>query len=282
MTMPTPPMSRIAQLPPIDLLVSDVDGTLLRPDKTLAPATEAAIARLRAAGIRFTLVSSRPPRGMRGLVEQLGIDLPTAAFNGAAIVAPDGSIAQSRHLSRQAAAHTLALFAGTGVDTWVFADGQWLLRRTDGPYVPHELHTLGYGPLVVDSFDGYLGRVDKIVAADADAGLLARLEAQLQAQLGADVGALRSQTYYLDVTHPDANKGNAVAALAAGIGVPLARTAVIGDGANDVPMFGRAGLSIVMGQAEPEVRRHAAHVTASNADDGVAQAIDRLLRPACG
>ena len=87
----------------------------------------------------------------------------------------------------------------------------------------------------------------------------------------------RSQPYYLDITAPAANKGDGIAAIAQAAGVPLDQVAAIGDMANDLPMFARAGLSIAMGQAPEVVRAKARHVTATNDADGVAAAIDRYI-----
>jgi HAD superfamily hydrolase (TIGR01484 family) len=68
---------------PIELLISDIDGTLVTPDKIATPRTERAVAALAKAGIGFSLISSRPARGMTQLIEQLKVTTPTAAFNGA-------------------------------------------------------------------------------------------------------------------------------------------------------------------------------------------------------
>ncbi|AOB32534.1 hydrolase [Bordetella sp. H567] len=263
----------------IRLLVSDVDGTLVRPDKQISSATIAAIRALRGAGVAFTLVSSRPPRGMRTLVRMLELDTPTAAFNGGAIVDADGHVIESHPLSSSNARVALDLFARAPVETWVFADDQWLLRDPHGPYVPLERHTLGFDGTLVTSFEPYLDRIGKIVAASADAAGLVRLEQELNPRIAPDAHASRSQVYYLDVNHARANKGDAVAALARHLGIPLAETAVIGDGDNDVPMFERAGFSIAMGQASAQVRARATVTTAGNADDGLAAAVHRFILP---
>ena len=87
----------------------------------------------------------------------------------------------------------------------------------------------------------------------------------------------RSQPYYVDITHPLANKGAALSGIAKLIAVPLAEVATIGDGGNDVAMFERSGLSIAMGNASPEVQRAADFVTGSNSEDGFAAAIERFI-----
>jgi Cof subfamily protein (haloacid dehalogenase superfamily) len=264
----------------IRLLVSDVDGTLVRPDKRIGAATVAAVQAMREAGVAFTLVSSRPPRGMLPLIDALGLDTPTAAFNGGAIVDERGRIIESHPLSRGNARIALDMFESLPVETWVFADDLWLLRDPDGPYVPLERRTLGFDGTVVGSFEPYLDRIGKIVAASADAPGLARLEGEINPRIAPDARASRSQVYYLDVNHARANKGDAVAALARHLGVPLEATAVIGDAENDLPMFDRAGFSIAMGQAAPQVRARAMAVTDSNADDGLAAAVHRYILPA--
>jgi Cof subfamily protein (haloacid dehalogenase superfamily) len=260
-------------------MLSDIDGTLLRPDHSLSQANIDAIRQLQAAGIQFSVASSRPPRAMRQQIEALGIDLPTVAFNGANIINPDGSLLKAHRIDPQAARTSLDLFAGEQVAVWVFADDQWLLVDPHGDYVEHERNTLGYDFVKVDHFDDYLDRIDKIVAASKDFELLKRLELRLNPLIANTARAARSQSYYLDVTALDANKGTALQTLAETLGVALTQTAAIGDAGNDVAMFLRAGLSIAMGQAEAEVKHHADHVTGSNLEDGVATAIERYILP---
>lgn len=268
-----------ASLPLIQFMLSDIDGTLLHPDHSLSQANIDAVRKLQAAGIHFSVASSRPPRAMREQIAALGITLPTVAFNGANIINPDGSLLKAHRIAPNAARTSLEVFAGEPVAVWVFADDQWLLLDPQGDYVEHERNTLGYDFVQVDSFDAYLDRIDKIVAASKDFELLKRLEVKLNPLIAGSALAARSQSYYLDVTALDANKGTALETLAETLGVPLANTAAIGDAGNDVAMFLRAGLSIAMGQAEVGVKTQANYVTDSNADDGLAGAIERYILP---
>jgi Cof subfamily protein (haloacid dehalogenase superfamily) len=261
------------------LFVSDIDGTLVTPDKQLTAATVQAVADLKAAGVPFSVVSSRPPRGMREMVEALDLELPFAAFNGGAIVEASGTLVRAHRLDPAAAAAALDLIERSGVLPWVFADDAWLLKDPHGPEVERERTTVGFEPTVVASFDPVVGRVEKIVAPSGDAELLDRVEAALRARLGAGANIERSQAYYVDVTHPLANKGEAVRAIAAHAGADLARTIVIGDMTNDVAMFRVAGFSIAMGQAPEAVKAAARAVTASNTEDGFAEAVRALVLP---
>lgn len=264
---------------PVRFLLSDIDGTLLRPDHSLSRANIDAIHDLQQAGVQFTVASSRPPRAMRQVIEALNIELPTVAFNGGTITHADGSLLVAHRIDPEAVRTCLELFATQKVAVWVFADDDWLLLDLAGDYVDHERHALGYEPVQVSSFEPYLDRVDKIVAASQDFELLKSLESRLNPLIEGVALAARSQRYYLDVTALDANKGSALIALADYLGVDLAHTAAIGDGGNDVAMFHKAGLSIAMGQGEASVLSQADHVTGSNVEDGVAAAIRRYMLP---
>ena len=95
--------------------------------------------------------------------------------------------------------------------------------------------------------------------------------------MGAHASAARSQPYYLDVTHPEANKGMVVRLASRFLNVPLEQIATIGDMPNDVLMFGVSGMSIAMGNASLEVKRTARHVTTSNDEEGFANAVDSFI-----
>jgi Cof subfamily protein (haloacid dehalogenase superfamily) len=266
----------------VRLLVSDVDGTLVTPEKTLTPAAVAAVRRLKESGVGFTLVSSRPPRGMASLIERLEVDLPFAAFNGGSLVGPDMALIEAKRLSADAARAAIDLFRLRRVQTWGFADNEWLVTDADGPYVPRERRTVGFEPTVVADFESVIDRLDKLVGVSEHPALLATVEAEAQRRLRGQANARRSQVYYLDVTNPEADKGHGVRALCRRIGAPAAHTAVIGDQANDIAMFKVAGLSIAMGQGTAEVKASARFVTDANTEDGFARAVERFVLPHAG
>ncbi|MDB5726066.1 MAG: Cof-like hydrolase family protein [Novosphingobium sp.] len=261
------------------LFVSDIDGTLVRDDKTLSDAVVVACQRLMAAGVPVSLISARPPSGMLWIAEKLGLSVPIGAFNGGTIVSPDGTILSAARISPDVAKRTLEIIDRPGVVRWLFNDGRWYADRPNALRDDRERKAANQEPTFGADFAGLLGAVDKIVAVSEDPALLTELEGLVAAMAGKDATVSKSQPYFLDVTAPAANKGDGVAALAAAMGVPLEHVAVIGDQYNDVPMFRRAGLSIAMGQGPEDVRKAATYVTASNDDDGVAQAIAEILLP---
>jgi Cof subfamily protein (haloacid dehalogenase superfamily) len=261
----------------VSAVVADVDGTLLTDDKFLTPATQAAVAKLHAQGIIFSIISARPPRGMRMLLKPLGITTPICGFNGGAITTPDLAVITEHALQRDVARRAIDLLDSQGVQAWVFSGQDWLLRDPKGPYVGFEERTVGFPPTIVESFEHVIDGVAKIVGVSGDFKRLNQCEDVMREALPGQASVVRSQRYYLDVTHLAANKGTALVELSGLLAVPLAEIAVVGDGANDVAMFECAGLAIAMGNAAPEVQRAADLVTDGNQNDGFAVAIERII-----
>jgi Cof subfamily protein (haloacid dehalogenase superfamily) len=265
-------MTRIA------LVVSDVDGTLLTRDKTLTDGARGAVRRLHEAGIGFTITSSRPIIGMRFLIEPLAITLPVAAFNGSCIVDPHLNPIELHLIPASTVQRSIEIFDEFGVDIWLFTMDLWLTRRPDGEYVPHERRAIRADPTIVADFAPYLSSACKIVGSSSDAALLQRCEIAMQQALGTQATAVRSQSYYLDVTPPGCDKGTFVQAMAKRLGISSDAVATIGDMQNDLAMFRVSGMSIAMGNATDDVKKLATHVTASNEDEGFAKAVDMILK----
>ena len=262
----------------VQLVIADVDGTLVTQDKVLTERAREAVRKLTAAGIAFTITSGRPPLGMKMLVEPLGLKEPIAAFNGGVIVRPDLGGVLDQHLLPQAAAKSAAeIIAQHGLDVWLYTDQDWFVRRREAPHVAREEWTVKFPPKVTPSYDGLLERAAKLVGVSDDYAAVASCEQDVQKRCGTQVSASRSQPYYLDVTHPQANKGEVVTALSQMLQLSPERIATIGDGPNDVLMFRRSGLSIAMGNAPDEVKQAAKFVTASNQEEGFALAMERFV-----
>jgi Cof subfamily protein (haloacid dehalogenase superfamily) len=261
----------------IHLLLADVDGTLVTNDKVLTDRAIDAVHKLRQAGILFALTSGRPPRGMEMLVTPLALDTPIAAFNGGEIVRPDMSVLEQKVIPSGLVAPIVALLDSSGLDVWIYRGAEWLVRRLEAPHIARESFTVQFDPTLVQSFDGIVEDVAKIVGVSDDHDLIASVTKAAQDRFGDHVSAARSQPYYLDVTHPDANKGCVVKFLSARYGITSEQIATIGDMPNDVLMFAHCGLSIAMGQSDREVQRAARRVTTSNEEEGFANAVERFI-----
>ena len=261
----------------IRLVIADVDGTLVTQEKVVTARAIAAVNRLRQAGIVFTITSGRPPLGMKMLIDALALTEPIAAFNGGVLVRPDLSVIAESFVPGETAARVLELIASRGLDTWVYTDRDWLVRDVNAPHVAREEWTVKFPPKVVPDFKPHLGSVVKIVGVSDDYAAVAACETAVQHECGASVSAARSQPYYLDVTHPDANKGHVVTALSELLSIPPAQIATIGDMPNDVLMFHKSGLSIAMGNASADVQREANFVTTTNEEEGFANAMEAFI-----
>ncbi len=264
------------------LVLADVDGTLVTAEKVLTSRAVAAVEALHAAGIAFAITSGRPPRGMAMLIEPLALRTPIAGFNGGIFVRPDMTIMEEHVLAADAAKRALEVILKNEMDVWVYSGQDWLVRDAGAPHVAQEQWTVKFAPTVVENFEGVLGRAVKIVGVSDDRDLVARCEKDARDALGAQASAVRSQPYYLDVTHPDANKGTVVITLSKLLSIPASEIATIGDMPNDVLMFRNSGLSIAMGNASPEVQAQAHLVTDSYDDEGFAKAIERFILPRAG
>ena len=261
----------------ISLLLADVDGTLVTAEKVLTARAVAAVNALHTAGIGFAITSGRPPRGMAMLIDPLALRTPIAGFNGGIVVKPDMTVLAEHVLAADVATRALEIILHHGMDAWVYSGKDWLVRDPEAAHVAREQWTVKFAPTVVKDFKDVLGSAVKIVGVSDDHDLVARCEKDAQDALGTHASAARSQPYYLDVTHPDANKGAVVATLSKLLSVPAGEIATIGDMPNDVLMFRNSGLSIAMGNASPEVQAQADLVTDSYDDEGFAKAIERFV-----
>jgi Cof subfamily protein (haloacid dehalogenase superfamily) len=261
----------------VRLVVADVDGALVTPDKVVTPRAHVAVQKIMETGIAFTITSGRPPRGMKMLIDDLQLQHPVTAFNGGLFVLPDLFVIRENLLPREAVQPVIDILTRHKLDVWIYNEKDWFVPSRHGPHVDREEWTVKFPPMVVSTFDGLLDRVMKIVGVSDDLEAVARCEKEVQVERGEHVSAARSQPYYLDVTHPRANKGEVITVLSDMLQVPTAHIATIGDMPNDVLMFKRSGVSIAMGNASPEVQHEARFVTSSNKEEGFALAMERFV-----
>ena len=263
---------------PIRLVIADVDGTLVTQEKMLTQRAIQAVMALRAAGIKFAVTSGRPPRGMAMLIDPLKIDEPLAAFNGGVITKSDlTTIVRENFLPPAIVEKVIKIILDHKLDVWIYTGRDWYVRDVNAPHVAREQWTVKFAPVVVPGFDGLLENVAKVVGVSDDLEAVQHCEKDTQEACGDQASAARSQPYYLDVTHPKANKGEVVLAMSELLNTPADQIATIGDMPNDVLMFRKSGISIAMGNASPEVQKAATYVTASNEEEGFAEAMEKFV-----
>ena len=276
----------------VRLLLADVDGTLVTREKILTARAKDAVRKMRAAGVEFAITSGRPPRGMQMLIEPLALTTPIAAFNGGLFVRPDLSVLEQRVLQADIIEPAMAIMREHQLDTWIYRGTEWFVHERHGPHVDREEWTVKFPPTVVADFKGLTDNVAKLVGVSDDLEAVARCERAVRERFSDDMqaqqsnpqrephplaSAARSQPYYLDVTHPDANKGAVVLSLSKMLGIAPEEIATIGDMPNDISMFRKSGVSIAMGQSSDEVKSAATYVTTSSEEEGFANAVERYV-----
>jgi Cof subfamily protein (haloacid dehalogenase superfamily) len=266
----------------IRLLLADVDGTLVTQDKLLTERAVEAVQHLHDAGVRFAVTSGRPPRGMAMLVKPLGLQTPIAAFNGGLIVDPDMHVVEQRVIPQGVVVPIADLMGSYGLDVWIYRGADWYVPDPAGPHVAREAWTVKFQPKVLSHIGGMADNVAKIVGVSDDHDAVSSAWSAALDRFGDHVTAAASQPYYLDVTHPDANKGSVASYLARRYRLSAAEIATIGDMPNDVLMFAHSGLSIAMGNADPQVKRAARRITDTNDNEGFAKAVERFILAAAG
>jgi Cof subfamily protein (haloacid dehalogenase superfamily) len=261
----------------IRLVLADVDGTLVTQEKVLTDRAIAAVKALKEAGILFAVTSGRPPRGMSMLIEPLELTTPLAAFNGGLFVRPDMTVLEQRTIPDDITPGVIDILGQHVGTVWVYRGADWFVLDLKAPHVDREAWTVKFDPTLVDSFDAVSDHVAKVVGVSDDHEAVQAAVEAVSAEFGDHVSAARSQPYYADITHPDANKGVVVAYLSKTYDISPDTIATMGDMPNDVLMFAHSGLSIAMGNSSTEVQRAARRVTTSNEDEGFANAVERFI-----
>ncbi|ORW04584.1 HAD family hydrolase [Mycobacterium kyorinense] len=263
----------------IRLLLADVDGTLVDQQKRLTDAAIEAVHKLHDADVLFAVTSGRPPKGMAMLVDALDLQTPIAGFNGGIFVKPDMTVIEQRVLPDDLVAPIADVIGSFDLDVWIYQGADWFVPDPNGSHVDRETKTVQFEPKVMQDVKDHTESVAKIVGVSDDHDAVAAATKAVQDRFGEHVAASTSQPYYLDVTHPQANKGSVAKYLAAQYKLAPEQIATIGDMPNDILMFKHSGLTIAMGNADERVKKAADEVTDSNDSDGFAKAVERFVLP---
>jgi hypothetical protein len=264
--------------PRIRLVIADIDGTLINKQKILTQQSIQAIKKLNESGIIFGVTTGRPPAGVKMFIDPLPHLRFIAGFNGGVIVNREFKIFKENLMDAVTAKEVVRVTMERGLDAWLYTDTDWYVRDPNAYRVDRESQTVQFGPKVAQTFEGlYEKGVAKIVGVSQDYDAVARCEKDIQTRFAARTSAARSQPFYLDVSHPNANKGEVVLAASDYFDIPTQDIATIGDMPNDVTMFAKSGVSIAMGNAHEKVQQAATLVTASNDEEGFAEAINNFI-----
>lgn len=255
------------------LVALDLDGTLLRSDKTVSLRSQRALAALRRRGVWVVICTGRPPRSAKAIAEQLGLASCVIVYGGAAIFDFERNTALVRfdmtaHAARGVLHAIRAAFPRVmlGLETHhgFYLDSAYYARRDDG-ITPDGVHD-DVGTFIHDT-------VTKVLIRDGlhDARSLARALADLP------VHCTWSLYDLLEVTAENVSKRRALQHLSEQLGIPASQVATFGDEHNDREMLAWAGQGVAMGNAHPDIKALADLITGSNDEDGVAEVIEAWL-----
>lgn len=264
----------------IELVAIDMDGTLLDPGHKLTPRVKQAIAQARALGVHIVLTSGRPVPGLAPFLQELGIngdDDYCIACNGGLVqrIGPRETVVEyplsfddfvyCEQVAREIGVHFQALDAqrmytpNQDISIYTVADSH--LSRMPLSY--RRVADMDPGMSFIK-----LMMIDEPEVLDA---AIARLPAALTERFA----VLKSAPFFLEVFDRRAGKGPSLQKLAEHLGIDRANVMAIGDQENDLTMLQYAGTSVAMGNAIDAVKATARFETATNADEGVAKAIER-------
>ncbi len=264
---------------PYDLLVCDLDGTLIDHSGLLDPDLVAAVRRAADRGLLISLATGRMPAATDRYRDGLGIRAPIIYYNGALLRDPlSGEDLLSLTLPRGVLRHAYEIIAHAPVHPLFYRDDQLFCLEQSLPvrtYCDEEGLRAEVVPEPADFLS--LGAFVKSLLIGHPAALpLVREE--LEAVVGEGAKLLRTRSNYLEVVPSAASKGRALARLADHLAVPLERVVAVGDQENDLEMIQAAGMGIAMPHA-PEFVRAAADRVAPEPGAGGLLALFRELLP---
>lgn len=271
----------------IKLISIDVDGTLINRQGDLTPATRSALQRAADAGIHVTLNTGRPLSESQALLKALPMMRYVVLCTGAEVRdLQTGRIIASHGLTNEENRRLYDLLSPLDGMIQIFNefDGKlynraWDLARADR-FCPPNLAKMCRETHVavadLDAFmDGYTGTASKIHLFFPNHEEKLKAAALLQ---GLPFFVSESVPNDIEVMPLGVDKGTGLSALAAYLKITPAEVMAVGDGENDLAMLRYAGLSVAMGNACDTVKKTARVVTETNDEDGLAKAVERVLR----
>lgn len=263
----------------IRLVAMDLDDTLLRDDRTISPRVVKAIQKAQAQGVKMTIATGRMSISARPYAEQLGLDVPVITYHGAMIQRVlSGEILFRRVIPSALATEIVQDVAGRGVYAQIYLKDRVLVPELKD--WSHEYARIASVRVEEADLSILLSQepegVEKILLMGEESDL-DQLAPLLRQCYGEKVHITKSKPCFLEIMDGSVNKGVALATLAERFGIDRSEVMAIGDSFNDLEMINYAGLGVAMGNARPEIQEQADIVTATNEEDGVAEAIERYV-----
>lgn len=264
------------------LLVLDVDGTLLNEAKEISKRTLAALLKVQHMGVRIVLASGRPTYGLLSIAKALELGNFggfIVSYNGCQIInAQNGEILFERRINPEMLPYLEKKAHKNGFALVTYQDDTLITNAPENEFIQKEAKL---NDLIIIDEEEFSTAIDfapcKCVLVSNDEEALVSLENHWKKRLDGTLDAFRSEPYFLEVVPPGVDKANTLGVLMEQLGVTREEVIAIGDGVCDVTMIQLAGLGVAMGHSQDSVRVCADYVTASNEEDGVAQAVEKII-----
>lgn len=261
------------------LVAIDMDGTLLKDDKSISDENFTAIQKAKACGVKIVLATGRPLNGIKKYLDILNLldeEDYAIAFGGAVVQkTKSGQFISSSSLNSDSWKELFQLSQKLDVNIHALTD-QACITPKDNKYSNVEASTNNI-PLIIDNplQDENFSPI-KIMFID-EPEILTEVIKNLPAELYEKYTIVQSAPFYLEFLNLDANKGLGVGKLAEKLNIKQSEVICIGDAGNDLHMVEYAGLGVAMENAFPELKEIADYVTLSNEDHGVAHVINKFI-----
>lgn len=264
------------------LLVLDVDGTLLNGDREISKRTLAALLKVQQMGVRIVLASGRPTYGLLPLAKTLELGNYGGfilSYNGCQIIsAQNGEIVFERRINPEMLPYLEKKARKNGFAIFTYHDDTIIANNPENEYIQSEARLNNLKIIKEEEFSiGVDFAPCKCMLVSDDEEALVALEQLWKSRLNGALEVFRSEPYFLEVVPCGIDKANSLGALLEHLGMKRDEVIAIGDGVCDVTMIQLAGLGVAMGHAQDSVRVCADYVTATNEEDGVAQAVEKLI-----
>lgn len=268
------------------MIVSDIDGTLLNPERNLSALTKETLKKvISELGIPVILASSRMPKAMRYFLEEIATDQFLISYNGALVQHPKkfGSdlTLYSDTIPFSTMAATVAACIDMNLHISLYRNDEWFTEESD-QWSAREQKNTRAKPNFLDMttlIDMWqiknMGPHKMMIMGHKDDVDI--IEALLSEKAGDIVSLYRSKPSYLEIASATADKSEAVKMIAAYLGIHLSEVVAFGDNVNDIDMLLQAGLGVAVGNATDQVKVAANRIVKSNHEDGVALAIQEIF-----
>ena len=264
------------------LLVLDVDGTLLNDEREISKRTLAALLKVQQMGVRIVLASGRPTYGLMPLAKTLELGNYggfVLSYNGCQIIkAQNGEILFERRINPEMLPYLEKKARKNGLAIFTYHDDTLITDSPDNEYIKNEALLNNLKIIREDEFSTAIdfAPCKCMLVSDKEKALIG-LEQHWEKRLAGTLDAFRSEPYFLEVVPCGVNKANTLGALLEHLGVTREEVIAVGDGVCDVTMLQLAGMGVAMGHSQDSVKVCADYVTASNEEDGVALAVEKLI-----